>query len=121
MYVVGRDWPDQLYATNASWPVANIWHYRPKDVVHRKQTPHNEVQQAYELGVRRELKKQVKELKRQLFKGILDVRGSIFAAYGVHNDEIFRHCKYCNTLLHGPAPGSGDGQQETTCTPRACK
>lgn len=79
MYVVGRDWPDQLYSTNARWPVANQWHYKPKDGVHRQKATltKQDVLATYELAAQRELKKQMKELKRQLFEAIIQVSGHV--------------------------------------------
>ena len=72
-YVVGQDWPDALYSTNARWPVANQWHWKSKDRDSAFHASAIETKRAREVEAQREARREARRLKKQLFGAIIQV------------------------------------------------
>lgn len=75
-YIVGRDWPDQLYATNAKWPEACRWDWRPPGRDKGFRASADEMKKARELEEQALARREARKLKKRLFAAILEVRGS---------------------------------------------
>lgn len=73
-YVVGRDWPDALYATNASWPQPCQWGWRTKERQAGFYASLTEAKRAKEIEEQRQARIASGRLKKQLFAAIVQVR-----------------------------------------------
>ncbi|KAG2436211.1 hypothetical protein HXX76_006523 [Chlamydomonas incerta] len=75
-YVVGRDWPDHFYATNAKWPSPNQWWKNPNPHTNEALTAkfrasQAEMKKAREIEEREAARKESRKLKKQLFQAIV--------------------------------------------------
>lgn len=77
-YVVGRDWPDNFYATNAKWPAPNQWWRNPdrhanESLTAKFRASQVEMKKAREIEEREAARKESRKLKKQLFQAIVQV------------------------------------------------
>ncbi|PNW87196.1 hypothetical protein CHLRE_02g112800v5 [Chlamydomonas reinhardtii] len=75
-YVVGRDWPDNFYATNAKWPAPNQWWRNPdrhanESLTAKFRASQVEMKKAREIEEREAARKESRKLKKQLFQAIV--------------------------------------------------
>ncbi|KAG2452840.1 hypothetical protein HYH02_002186 [Chlamydomonas schloesseri] len=75
-YIVGRDWPDNFYATNAKWPEPNQWWKNPDkslqaSLTARFRASKEEMKKAREIEEREAARKESRKLKKQLFQAIV--------------------------------------------------
>ncbi|GLC41437.1 hypothetical protein PLESTB_001011600 [Pleodorina starrii] len=70
-YVVGRDWPDNFYATNAKWPEPNQWTSLPEGRRKPFHASTEEVKRAVELEKQEAARRESQKLKKQLFAAIV--------------------------------------------------
>jgi hypothetical protein len=77
-FIVGRDWPDNFYATNAKWPSPNQWWKNPdkslqESLTTRFRASKEEMKKAREIEEREAARKESRKLKKQLFQAIVQV------------------------------------------------
>ncbi|EFJ42784.1 hypothetical protein VOLCADRAFT_97209 [Volvox carteri f. nagariensis] len=70
-YVVGRDWPDRFYPTNAKWPEPNQWSYLPEDRTKGFHASIEEVKRAVDLEKQEAARRESRKLKKHLFAAIV--------------------------------------------------
>ncbi|GFR49858.1 hypothetical protein Agub_g11959 [Astrephomene gubernaculifera] len=70
-YVVGRDWPDHFYATNARWPEPAQWTYRHASRTSAFRVSVEEAKRAQELEEQALARHEARKLKKQLFAAII--------------------------------------------------
>ncbi|GIL81867.1 hypothetical protein Vretimale_1448 [Volvox reticuliferus] len=70
-YVVGRDWPDKFYATNAKWPEPNQWTFLPENRTKPFHASAEEVKRAIDLEKQEAARRESQKLKKNLFAAIV--------------------------------------------------
>ncbi|KAG2499699.1 hypothetical protein HYH03_002634 [Edaphochlamys debaryana] len=72
-YVVGRDWPDNFYATNAKWPdpAQWTWHDKPGVGLDPFHANRDEMKRARQLEAQEEARQESRKQKRLMFAAIV--------------------------------------------------
>ncbi|GIL43783.1 hypothetical protein Vafri_1401 [Volvox africanus] len=107
-YVVGRDWPDKFYPTNAKWPESNQWTFLPVDRTRPFHASSDEVKRAIDLEKQKAARRESQKLKKHLFAAI--VRRDLAAVQQLIRRTpllLQRHTSYGATPL-GLAAAVGD-------------